>query len=388
MDSLTINFSCIGGAHHFLHLAPVMAELATDRQCRINVFVVSRGDQAALELILARLGHDAGNSSLKIIIMKHPRWFIWLTRLYPKLRKSKLLRMLLWRRAFRGGDAIIAAERTSTILQRIPGKRPIMIHIPHGAGDRKRGFEPRIRLFDHVIAGGQKDRRRMISMGLVKPETCFVSGYVKLSGVLKMRENRAEKHIPAFSGNRPVVLYNPHFNAKLSSWHAYGYQIIDAILADGRYDLIVAPHVRLMAGQSLAERERFHALTNNSHVLFDAGSEKSMDMTYTQAADIYLGDVSSQVYEFMFCPRPCVFFNAHGAEWLGNPDYLMWTAGAVVSLVPALMAALAAAKSRHCEFAAVQKALVSNAFGDISGNAGQDAAAIILRLCRTNAMPG
>lgn len=29
-------------------------------------------------------------------------------------------------------------------------------------------------------------------------------------------------------------------------------------------------------------------------------------MTYTPAADIYLGDVSSQSYEFLLDPRPCL----------------------------------------------------------------------------------
>ena len=38
---------------------------------------------------------------------------------------------------------------------------------------------------------------------------------------------------------------------------------------------------------------------------FDPGSPASTDMTYTRAADIYLGDVSSQVYEFIAEPRPC-----------------------------------------------------------------------------------
>ena len=38
-------------------------------------------------------------------------------------------------------------------------------------------------------------------------------------------------------------------------------------------------------------------------------------MTYTKQADIYLGDVSSQVYEFMLKPRPCIFFNPENINY-------------------------------------------------------------------------
>ena len=38
-------------------------------------------------------------------------------------------------------------------------------------------------------------------------------------------------------------------------------------------------------------------------------------MAYTQRADIYLGDVSSQVYEFLLNPRPCVFLNPRRFDW-------------------------------------------------------------------------
>ena len=51
----------------------------------------------------------------------------------------------------------------------------------------------------------------------------------------------------------------------------------------------------------------------------------------TLAADLYIGDVSSQVYEFVTRSRPCLFVNAHAAVWDGNPDYAMWKLGEVVA---------------------------------------------------------
>ena len=56
-------------------------------------------------------------------------------------------------------------------------------------------------------------------------------------------------------------------------------------------------------------------------------------MTYMRAADIYLGDVSSQVYEFLLEPRPCVYLNGHGVDWRDDPHYFHWTLGQVVDNV-------------------------------------------------------
>lgn len=65
-------------------------------------------------------------------------------------------------------------------------------------------------------------------------------------------------------------------------------------------------------------------------MIIDFGSEKSVDMTYTQAADIYLGDVSSQVYEFIRTPRLCLFLNPHAVNWQNNPYYACWNFGIVI----------------------------------------------------------
>jgi hypothetical protein len=66
-------------------------------------------------------------------------------------------------------------------------------------------------------------------------------------------------------------------------------------------------------------------------------------MTYTRYADIYLGDVSSQVYEFVRQPRPTVFLNAHGVEdWPRDINYRHWMLGRVVDRLEDLPDALGA----------------------------------------------
>ena len=47
----------------------------------------------------------------------------------------------------------------------------------------------------------------------------------------------------------------------------------------------------------------------------------------TLASNIYLGDVSSQIWEFLMNPRPCVFANTHKVAWDKDPNYLHWHTG-------------------------------------------------------------
>ena len=117
------------------------------------------------------------------------------------------------------------------------------------------------------------------------------------------------------------------------------------------YNLIFAPHVVLF------KRRRRHRASlpkkyyKVPNIYIDLVSNASADMTYMRAADIYLGDVSSQVYEFLLEPRPCIFLNGHGVQWQDNPYYLHWRLGQVVnSIKTELGPALKQAFATHPQF--------------------------------------
>src|SRR3546814_16149048 len=95
--------------------------------------------------------------------------------------------------------------------------------------------------------------------------------------------------------------------------------------------LVVAPHVRLFAEASDAERAAVAKLAVPGKVMIDLASDRLFDMSYTSGADIYLGDVSSQVYEFLATHRPVLFLDAHVVDWEGDPDYLFGALADVVS---------------------------------------------------------
>lgn len=284
----------------------------------------------------------------------------------------KVPRLIANRRQFRPFDALVTVERTSTILKRLPGPKPFMIHIPHGAGDRARSLDDRIKLFDHLIVAGPKDRRRMIAEGLVDPDHCDIAGYVKLAGVRRLAAGRPAR---LFDNDRPTIVYNAHFDSALSSWEKFAAPLIDAITLDGRFNLIVAPHIRLFQQCTAEVRAAWESRSIPDRIIVDLGSERSRDMTYIRAADIYVGDVSSQIYEFLATPRPCIFIDAHKADWQGNADYAMWQLGPVVDDMDGLMKELGRAEARHADFIGLQRAAIADTFGE----AGDDAPALAAR---------
>ncbi|MDT8318901.1 MAG: hypothetical protein RQ826_00095 [Xanthomonadales bacterium] len=159
------------------------------------------------------------------------------------------------------------------------------------------------------------------------------------------------------------MFYNPHFESSLSSWRTWGLDVLDFFARHpDQYNLIFARHVKLFE-QWLRRRarlpRRFRSCPN-FHI--DLGSPASADMTYTRAADIYLGDVSSQVYEFLSDPRPCLFLNAHGVDWKQDPNYAQWHFGPVLENISRLGFALERATADHTSFKGIQESAFADTF--------------------------
>jgi len=367
-----IGFLFIGGEHQMLHIAPVAAALAdaTNGRCAPRLFVGPAGDKRVLANLLGSLGMKADIERLRLPVP--------IERLAAagNFNSSLKLPRLVWNlRTLRRLDGLVVAERTSTFLKRVPGYCPPLVHIPHGAGDRAIGFEKRVKLFDYVIAAGPKDRERMIEDSLVSAACCFVSGYVKLGAIRKLRA--AENAPPLFGNGRPIVLYNPHFSKKLSSWWRFAPSVVRAVLEETDANLIVAPHVRMLETLRAENYAWLDGFNGEGRLLVDLGSPQSSDMTYTLAADIYVGDVSSQAYEFIHQPRPCVFLNATGRDQTNNRDFAHWRFGEVVSEPNKIGAAITRAASRHVEFAETQRTEALRALGGLEGSPAVRAAQIV-----------
>lgn len=247
---------------------------------------------------------------------------------------------------FNGFDAIAVPERTSLFLRKIGVHAPRLIWTRHGAGDREVGFSPDVHQFDFVLMAGRRVERRLLEQKLIRPGDYAVGVYAKFDW-LRPGDRPAPR---LFDNDRPTVLYNPHFAERLSSWPSVGMRVLEQFAASERYNLIFAPHVRLFDPATPKHYRMFERFMHLPHLRIDLGSEHSIDMTYTRAADVYLGDVSSQISEFMCVPRPCLFLNAHAVSWSGDPSYGFWTLGAVSEQVEHLEAQIDQAIAAHPEY--------------------------------------
>lgn len=357
-----VAFLFIGGIHQVLHAAPAAAELSCNPRFAVTCYYA--GDDCAH--MLGRVASVWPGVRWKCTPLYWPRLLNFLPSKY-----RKIFYLLLNFRKFSRAAAVITTERTSTLLKRL-GVR-CMIHLPHGTGDGARGFEARLRRFDLVIVAGEKDAARMQAEGVVAPERCRVCGSVKLGAVARLAVNSP----PLFENKRPVVLYNPHFNFRLSSWALWGEEIVRAFAGQDEYNLVLAPHIRMASKLPHDTLAAAQALAIPGRILVDVGSMRSCDMSYTLGADIYIGDVSSQIYEFLSRPRPCVFLNAHGVSWRSNPDYACWHFGEVVDRPEDVLAAVCRATERHAAFLPLQQSVLHGAFTGAVGDAPRKAARAI-----------
>lgn len=364
---MRIVFLFIAEPHQIFHALPIAAEMAAAGS-EVDVAVASPDHLRMVEQVARAYPGFAPNVTL-LGQRGVARWLRdW--GLFRNPRLPILFGALSFLRQF---DAIVVPERTTTAIRHFLSRRTRLIFTPHGAGDRAITFDPRDRHFDFVLVAGEKSEQRMLDAGTIRPGCYAVNGYVKLDLMPRLQKMRE----PLFANGRPTILYAPHFRRSLSSWDRFGRDLIAWFAAQDRYNLVVAPHIRLFAEASEAERDAVMRLAIPGKILIDLHSDRLFDMSYTSGADIYIGDVSSQVYEFLATPRPCVFLNAHRVEWEGDPDYLFWTLGDVVDDLSELPGALDRAPARHPLYADAQRERLAESIGgDPAGAARRGAEAI------------
>lgn len=325
-----IAFLAIAEAQQLYHWLPAALELA--RRPDVRVSMLSPSDQ-----LLALAGsYDPEGRLTRLRLRRPPSGPDSLFR-----QPSRLATLLLNHRAIARFPTVVTTEISSAWLRHMPGFSSRMIHIKHGAGDREGGYRKRHRDFDLTLVGGEKDQRRLIARGLGTVEDIRIGGYAKF-------ELRAPRQ-RFFADDKPVLLYNPHFDPDLSSWIKHGPEILATLEALTDWNVIIAPHTKLA-------RRVPPIVSSAPHIRIDMGSRHSIDMSYTMSADLYVGDVSSQVYEFLLTPRPCVFLNLDRRHWQGIENFNHWRLGQVIERADGLPQALARANDLQAGFIAAQEA--------------------------------
>ena len=332
--------------HQVFHAAPYAFELS-QRYSNFEVIIVCSSKQEMETAQTIGTLYPCHRCQFKLL---QPPWYYQLVDPVVSKGAFKRKNMVLRNNLdfFRTLDALVAPERHCLKLRTKYGLTDLkLIHTRHGAGDREGGFDERLGAFDFTILPGQKYVDRLNELGYLRPGAYAVAGWPKFEVVRGLK--RETKRF--FDNDNPVVVYNPHFDQTVSSWRPMGLQVLDFFAKNRDYNLIFAPHVVLFKRSRRHQASLPKKYYDIPNVLIDKGSAASADMTYLLAADIYLGDVSSQIYEFLLNPRPCIFLNGHNVAWLGNPYYFHWTLGQVVNNVETdLRSALEQAFASHPHF--------------------------------------
>lgn len=362
--------------HQIPHAVPVAAALAR-RGVAVHVLVSSAAQAETVRALWpAEVPVVYRDLGLRLVsrIVDHALHHVAPFKRIAILRENAAL--------FRDYDALVVPETTTTMLRTRFGVADLpLIYIPHGAGDGAAGFQDVTRQFDLVLLSGEKVRDRMLAAGLVRDGGYAVIGYPKFDLTLGRPIERF------FDNGLPTVLYNPHFNPFISSWYPFGRAVLDWFAQDGRYNLIFAPHVMLF--QRLMHTSLIHrrmgwrgglprALLRHPRIRIDTGSRRSIDMSYVRAADLYLGDASSQIYEWISAPRPAVFFNTRGPERAASPDFRHWALGQVITGMEALPGTLERGLGDPSPWAGAQKAAFRETFSVTTEPAGERGAAAIM----------
>lgn len=346
-------------AHQAAHIAGLAAEMAL-RDTHHSI-IIAYGSDTIRHSVEKLMPAEA---------IPHMEWQSlalspWRERLLSPLNRvapvHRLQRLDANLNLFASVDMVVSPERTCLRVKRKLGSRaPKFIFVPHGAGDRSVTYHPEMAQFDYMLVSGQKVVDEMHGHGIITPDRCQIIGYPKFDTV-------DLNHRPRFFDNdRPTFLYNPHFDPKLSSWYDMGLPLIDYVAGQqDRFNLIVAPHVMLFRKKLHYSLEyRCARLRPDvpeglpANILVDLSSERLFDMSYTRSADVYIGDVSSQVYEFLTHRGACFFLDAVGeAKQGGALPYQFWENGDVCQNVAELIALLPAWAERADHYRATQDRL-------------------------------
>ena len=337
--------------HHIQHFVGIASELSKNDNYQVDV-ITYPGEHVYLKSLIQLLG---GNK-IKLVKVFTRKVRQLIDKVKGRKRPSPLFLTKHNRKLMSSYDALVFTDFKTNYFSKKNNTK--FIYINHGSGDGAYGYKTdNLETFDLLLLAGEKIIERAYAEGM-KEVNYKIIGYSKFD--VTMAEYEEPK---LFENNNKTVLYNPHNKVDLSSWYKHGIEVLEFFYKHKEYNLIFAPHINLFnhkyyLSPEILDKKYFDA--ENIHM--DTGSNNSSNMTYTLSADIYLGDVSSQIYEFLHTRKPCLFLNAHKVDWIENPSYLHWNFGKVLSETTRLGDELQTAIATHRDYVEVQNKLFNKTF--------------------------
>ncbi|NNK68893.1 MAG: hypothetical protein HKO96_00335 [Flavobacteriaceae bacterium] len=362
---IRIAFLYLDEIHHVNHFISIAVELS--KLAEVTVLTHPNCQDYFFESLRAFKPHE-----VRVEIRKTSAFRAFTDRLKNRVlpRKGFWIKKNL-NYIFQNFDAVIFTDYFQRYFLEARGnkKMPKLLKIPHGPPGRHYSYREDQREFDFQVLLGPFHEDQLLKKHLLA-EHYAVVGYPKFDAV----KTKVAK--PVFDNNKPVVLYNPHFSPPQSSWHKEGLKVLEFFYIQNDFNLIFAPHVNLFTtkgGESSGTIPAY--ILEAEHIHIDLGSEKCVDMTYTTLADIYVGDVSSQVYEFIPETRPCIFINSEGIDYKDQLEYRFWRCGQVIEKIEELKGALNQAFILFEEFKSEQQEIDAENFLRSSDQSASEKAA-------------
>jgi len=342
---LKICFPYFFHAYHAYHSAPIGFELSRlDPDLEIKFITTTKNTYD----LLNKISSYYKNHRCSVHLLPSKFYDYYQRFSYSQIPSPKRM-IKRYAKQFKQMDVIIDTNFLSLRLKQLNHNNVTKYILAyHGAGDRNREFSNHLKRIDFFLLCGPKRFRRLNDMGYLDRENWAYFGYPKFDIAQKETITRSE----LFNNQKPIVLYNPHFEPHLTSWFDWGGNILDYFALSEQYNLIFAPHVELKGRSNPRLSLNKYAKTPNIHI--DFGSHSSIDMTYTKMADLYIGDVSSQIVEYLVHPRPCVFLNNNKISWKDNSHYLHWKLGPVIDQISQLDNTIKDSFRSHKQFYSTQ----------------------------------
>ncbi len=310
------------GLHQLYHSAMTAMELGTIND-DIEVFCLSCNKEHTAALNEIKGFYPA--TKTKIIEIKQPfryKYFNVKKKTYPSVnamvRRAKNLLM--------EADLILTTSHgTPGMFRKFSITKPQIMYQYHGVGDRRYGFDPVFKKFDFMLLPGRYHQNRLVEEKIIDKERTEIVGWPKLDYIEQL-------NVPKFfNNNNQTILYTPHWEVALTSYNIYARFILDYFNKRKDLNLIFAPHLLIKHWHFAYKYNIDYLHYNSDNILVDFASIYGTNGSYLKYADVYMGDVSSMVFEFIAIkPRPCLFLNAHKVDWRGNVDYRFWDYGNVV----------------------------------------------------------
>lgn len=367
-DEKRIAFLFIDEIHHLYHFLTVAIELSKTN--KVHILTYSSPDPLLYKLLKNMNGDD-------VIVEELPTYYF--RALTDKYKQRKIPRRGFWIRKNRkyilgNFDAVVFTDYFHKyLLKSRKNNLPKLLLFPHGVAGRAYSFKKNALDFEFQLFIGQFHYEQFKKLGLLG-KFPVITGYPKIDAVKNLVPSRI------FQNDKPVVLYNPHFDPEFTSWEKEGLKILDFFYKQTDYNLIFAPHINLFKGNQTRNdiKSLPQYLLNAENIHIDLGSEASTNMTYTKSADIYLGDVSSQVYEFITEPRPCVFLNVNNFHYKNDINFRFWTCGPVIEGSEELKEILQNAKSWFSIYKPIQERISAENFYTEEGSSPSERTAIAI----------